>query len=120
MPTAPLRPCNHPGCRELVAKGCCKAHTRQREQERGSAHERGYTRQWSRAAAAFRQRHPTCAMCEAAGRVTPATCVDHIVPHKGDMVLFNDVNNLQSLCASCHSTKTANEDGGWGRAIAKR
>lgn len=117
MPTAPLRPCNHPGCRELVAKGCCKAHTRQREQERGNSHERGYTRQWSKAAAAFRQRHPTCAMCEAAGRVTASAVVDHIHPHRGDAELFWDEANWQALCASCHGVKTSTEDGGFGNAV---
>ncbi|MEP2204764.1 MAG: HNH endonuclease signature motif containing protein [Tateyamaria sp.] len=37
-------------------------------------------------------------MCNA-----PATVVDHIIPHRGDEALFNDRNNLQSLCTPCHS-----------------
>ncbi|WP_327198035.1 HNH endonuclease [Sporanaerobacter acetigenes] len=28
--------------------------------------------------------------------------VDHIEPHKGNEDLFYDINNLQSLCKSCH------------------
>jgi len=46
-----------------------------------------------------------------AERVAPATVVDHIEPHKGDEELFYDINNLQSLCKSCHDRKTAKEDG---------
>ncbi|NMA84113.1 MAG: HNH endonuclease [Epulopiscium sp.] len=36
--------------------------------------------------------------------------VDHIKPHKGNEDLFYDINNLQSLCKSCHDRKTAKED----------
>jgi len=35
----------------------------------------------------------------------PATVVDHIIPHRGDEALFNDRNNLQSLCAPCHNRR---------------
>lgn len=31
------------------------------------------------------------------------------------MRLFWDPSNWQPLCAGCHSTKTAKEDGGFGR-----
>jgi hypothetical protein len=34
----------------------------------------------------------------------PAKVVDHIVPHRGDMSLFWDRANWQSLCANCHSS----------------
>jgi hypothetical protein len=47
--------------------------------------------------------YPLCALCHRSGRITPATVVDHIVPHNGDPALMWDVENLQSLCASCHS-----------------
>lgn len=32
--------------------------------------------------------------------------IDHIKPHKGDKALFFDMNNVQTLCKSCHSKKT--------------
>ena len=60
---------------------------------------------------------PLCRMCSAMGRVTMATVVDHITPHKGDMARFWDWNNLQSLCVACHSRKTAREDGGFGNRM---
>ena len=43
-----------------------------------------------------------------------ATIVDHIVPHKGDLALFYDQTNWQSLCKRHHDIKTAAEDGGFG------
>ena len=43
-------------------------------------------------------------MCEEQGRVTLATVVDHIEPHRDDLELFWDrENNWQGLCSSCHS-----------------
>lgn len=41
-------------------------------------------------------------MCKQVGRVTAATVVDHIKPHRGDESLFYDAANLQSLCKPCH------------------
>ena len=38
--------------------------------------------------------------------LTPATVVDHIVPHRGDHALFWDEQNWQPLCKSCHDKKT--------------
>lgn len=31
-----------------------------------------------------------------------ATVVDHVKPHRGDLELFLDRTNLQSLCKPCH------------------
>ncbi len=50
-------------------------------------------------------------------RITLATVVDHIKPHKGDERLFFDINNLQPLCKPCHDRKTAKEDGRWRRKV---
>jgi predicted kinase len=57
-----------------------------------------------------RERHlfknPRCVMCLASNRQTVANEVDHIIPHRGDELLFWDRENYQSLCKSCHSEKT--------------
>jgi len=82
---------------------------------RGTAHERGYTYTWRKARKRYLAANPLCRECEAEGRVTPATEVDHIIPHNGDMDLFWDEDNWQGLCKPHHSSKTAKEDGGWGR-----
>lgn len=49
---------------------------------------------------------PTCRHCREKGIVRAAAEVDHIVPHRGDMTLFLDYDNTQSLCKPCHSVKT--------------
>jgi len=41
-------------------------------------------------------------MCAEQGKVTPATVVDHVKPHKGDQQLFWDKTNHQALCKLCH------------------
>lgn len=73
---------------------------------RDSAHRRGYDRRWQRTSRQWLAEHPLCVTCLAAGRTTAATCVDHIVPHRGEMELFWRETNWQSLCNSCHSAKT--------------
>lgn len=61
-----------------------------------------------------------CQECKRNGLLTPlnkgdgSAHVDHIKPHQWNRELFYDLDNLQSLCVSCHSTKTASEDGGFG------
>ena len=76
---------------------------------RGTATERGYTSRWARVAAEYRRQHPYCVMCDKQGIVSPAECVDHVVPHQGNDKLFWDESNWQSLCWACHNNKTANE-----------
>lgn len=62
-------------------------------------------------------RQPLCVMCQQQGRDTIATIVDHIIEHKGNAELFWDVNNHQSLCASCHSaSKQMQEIHGYSQA----
>ena len=111
MPWAPKRPCRHPGCKELCDKGVyCKRHTKEEAQTydrfRGTATQRGYDSRWVKARKAFLARNPLCAYCEKAGRLVPATVVDHIIPHRGDKALFWDVSNWQPLCKMCHDKKT--------------
>lgn len=57
--------------------------------------------------------NPICVMCDQMGRTTAATVVDHKIPHKGDVSLFFDPDNLQSLCKTHHdSSKQAAEKRG--------
>jgi 5-methylcytosine-specific restriction protein A len=110
--------CRAPGCPVSVVRGYCATHERDRQRGRGSQRARGYTRRWERRAALFRSRYPLCGMrpggqapvmsaCHDQGRVTVATLVDHVVPHRGDVTLFwDEAGNWQSLCAACHVRKT--------------
>lgn len=75
--------------------------------------QRGYNYKWQKA----RERHlldsPLCVYCARLGRTTAATVVDHITPHRGDMTLFWDQTNWQSMCKPCHdSVKQAEESNG--------
>ena len=108
MPKSPRRPCRYPGCPNLCDHGVyCNDHSDySADRLRGSAAERGYDGKWRKARARFLREHPLCVKCREQGKLTPATVVDHIIPHRGDPVLFWDENNWQPLCRDCHGVKT--------------
>ena len=108
MPKAPKRPCRYPGCPNLCDKGvyCSKHIQSSSDRMRGGAETRGYDARWRKARKVFLQQHPLCAECKQNGKLTPATVVDHIIPHRGDKQLFWDEANWQPLCKSCHDRKT--------------
>lgn len=71
-----------------------------------------YGAKWQRRRLRFLGKHPLCAMCANAGRIVPATVVDHRQPHKGDLALFWNEVNWQALCKTHHdSNKQAEERG---------
>ena len=70
------------------------------------------SRRWRTVSQGFLHHHPLCASCEAQGKVEPATCVDHIRPHRGDQAMFWDSANWQPLCHTCHGLKTSMETRG--------
>ena len=112
MPTKPKVPCQHPDCPELVPAGAkfCEKHKPLHPEEIRSASSRGYGRAWQKASKKYLESHPLCVRCLQEGKYTKATVVDHITPHRGDMVLFWDRENWQSLCKRCHDKKTWTED----------
>ena len=65
---------------------------------------------WRNLRASVLSEEPLCRMCDQQGRVTAATVVDHVREHKGDRKLFFDRENLQPLCASCHSGRKRVQD----------
>lgn len=103
MPTLPplFRPAHLGPRRRAEAR-------RQQEQaqRRGTAAERLYDARWQRTSTAWRKQpeNALCVCCRANGVVKLAELVDHIVPHKGDLELFWDQANWQSLCDRCHQT----------------
>lgn len=62
------------------------------------------TANWAKLRKCQLTREPLCRFCKRLGDINPANTVDHIKPHKGNMDLFFDRNNLQSLCKTCHSS----------------
>lgn len=92
-------------CREVVEGKCGNCH-RPQVDSRESAHQRGYNRRWRGASKGFLAKNRWCVECLAADRKTLAQVTDHIVPHRGDMLLFWNRDNWQPLCKKCHDRKT--------------
>ena len=118
MPLRAPSACNEPGCSGLTNKRFCDKHERKRQQlvdsKRPSAAKRGYGSKWRRLSKLFLQKNPLCTICLASGIVKASELVDHIKPHLGNKILVWLQSNWQALCWSCHSKKTAKEDGGFG------
>lgn len=71
---------------------------------------------WRRGRALFLAQHPLCRRCTDLGRVTAATVVNHIVPHRGDWSLFRDWDNWEPLCKPHHDGIVQSEErSGWLR-----
>ena len=104
------------GCGALV-QGACPHCRKARDRARPNANARGYCSViWRRFRAVQLSQSPLCVICQAAGRLTAADCVDHIRPVSGpDDVRFLDFGAVQSLCFTCHSRKTATEDSTFAR-----
>lgn len=121
-PQKAKRPCLSSGCKDFASnKGYCDKHqsrVKQRDRDRGTAHQRGYDAEWKKHRDQFLLENPLCVDCRKKGYVMPATVVDHIVPHKGDKDLFWDKTNWQPLCETHHNIKTASEDrGAWSPVV---
>ena len=94
----------------------CEAHQRQSRQRDDALRTREqpwrrwyWTQRWRAKARAQLRAQPCCAECAKRGMVTVATVCDHVIPHRGDPDLFWQ-GEVQSLCATCHSsTKQAEE-----------
>jgi 5-methylcytosine-specific restriction protein A len=79
------------------------------DNRRGTRTERGYDNRWLRASKLFLAEHPLCVQCEREGKSEGAYCVDHIIPHRGDVGLFWDSDNWQPLCRRHHNQKSRKE-----------
>lgn len=109
MPRKAKRPCCHPGCSSLTEERYCKEH-KPLHNVRPSASSLGYGNKWRNTSKQYLRAHPLCVRCSLEGKYTQATVVDHIIPHRGDKLLFWDNTNWQSLCKPCHDRKTWKED----------
>ena len=113
------RLCRVAGCNGLAEypERYCSKHLylKRRDEERantflgGKQFTTGYselynTPKWKSLSRKQLKEHPFCTICG-----NKATEVDHIVAHKGNLDLFYNEDNLQSLCHECHSKKTLEE-----------
>ena len=119
MPAKPKRPCAKPGCFKLVEAGYCAKHKQDDKKQRAEAarHYDIYLRDQksklfykSRAWQAARQRVLTrynylCQDCLRENRITQADTVHHRVEISKVWSKRLDMDNLVSLCASCHNRR---------------
>lgn len=89
------------------------------KQERQDFNAMYATKQWR----TFRQiqlsKQPLCAGCLADGRIVAAEHIDHVFPWSAinEQAFYHNI--FQSLCASCHSSKTSLEHKGIYRRYGK-
>ena len=102
----PLRQCNKPGCLKLTKGTYCEDHKPIVDEMRPTASQRGYNYEWQKYRLIFLTRNPLCVSCLSRDVYTAATVVDHIKDHKGNVNLFWNEQNHQSLCKHCHDVKT--------------
>jgi 5-methylcytosine-specific restriction protein A len=113
MPTAPPRACLVAGCPGYaVVRGRCREHARgmyqQREQQRGTATQRGYDATWRRVRAQVLARDRwQCVLCASRGHITIAEECDHILPLVDGGTHAPD--NLRALCRACHQERHAQD-----------
>jgi 5-methylcytosine-specific restriction protein A len=118
----PSTVCSEPGCPALAQQGraYCMEHLRRHVamREHPALRRQQFYRspEWRE----FRQQAlellpPVCAAC---GRTDVAIELDHIIPVRRRPDLALELGNIQGLCKSCHSRKTAAIDGGYGNQRA--
>ncbi|MEK4606553.1 HNH endonuclease [Geobacillus sp. FSL W8-1251] len=133
MPNRPLKPCNKIGCTNLTRDRYCEQHKhlaekRQRSRQNDKEYDKYkrnqqarafyHSKEWERTRLAVLARdNYLCQRCLNEKRITRAVVVDHIRPLLVDWERRLDMNNLQSLCASCHNRKTAEDKRRYGQGV---
>ena len=111
----PATPCRAIGCPNLVTsrlmRGYCDDHADQRhgwaktQAIKGNTTQRGYGYAWQKLRQTIFERDGyLCQVCKRAGRITPATEIDHIKNKASGGT--DESDNLQAICKTCHKIKT--------------
>lgn len=114
MPSKLKKPCAHQSCPSLAASGerYCDKHKsankiyyQQKKRINSERNLREDSRRWRRLRLIYLRANPLCVECEKHKELVPATEVHHII----DVVRGGSdaEENLEALCKSCHSRKTA-------------
>ncbi|WP_090951771.1 HNH endonuclease [Parageobacillus thermantarcticus] len=119
MPSKPLRPCNKIGCTNLTRDRYCEQHKHlAKQRQRSRQNDKDYdkykrnqqarafyhSKEWERIRlAALARDNFLCQHCLRNNRITPADMVHHIIEIKRDWSRRLDLDNLISLCNSCHN-----------------
>ena len=132
MPTVPsATKCSSLGCHNIKAKfsSLCIEHGGKdsfnhkrynNKDKRKLAVHKYHTKQWQTLRQIQLSQHPICAGCKSEGIIAAAQHVDHIFPWQqiGEMAFTHNI--YQSLCQSCHSSKTYLEQQGIFRAYGDK
>ncbi|WP_027107125.1 HNH endonuclease signature motif containing protein [Ligilactobacillus ceti] len=117
MPRKPKRPCSFPNCPELTDGRFCEKHLKE-DNKRYEKYGRKYKphlrygRAWKRIRDKYVKTHPFCEMCYKNGILVEVEQVHHKLPLAEGGT--HDINNLISLCQSCHSKVHAKRGDRWG------
>lgn len=114
MPAKLKKPCACPSCPSLVASGekYCDKHKStskiyypQKKRINSERNRCEDSRRWRRLRLIYLRANPLCVDCKAHNELVSATEVHHII----DVVRggSDSEENLEALCKSCHSRKTA-------------
>ena len=68
-----------------------------------------HSTRWYRLRNSQLRREPLCRHCKQEGKLSLATVVDHVIPHRDDPTLFWK-GELQSLCTTHHSSGKQREE----------
>ena len=112
--------CKQPGCCRTIDadsghKYCAEHQAQERAElerkkiymqnvQRGAWDELYRTPKWQTLRAEKLKQNPNCEICG-----EPATEVHHKVPHRGNLELFLNWDNLMSICNKCHRLQTQKE-----------
>ncbi len=119
MPWKPNKPCAIHGCPVLAPAGhaYCAEHEAQRQkrvdENRTSQSRKNYGYKWQNYSKRYLKLNEYCIKCPNKSEV-----VDHIIPVESGGSMWDPLNH-QPMCKSCHSRKTASEDGGFGNIKRK-
>ena len=115
MPYQNKTPCNYPRCSELIGPGksYCPAHKKETARQKNKQRKRDpniarfySSGAWQKTRKIYITNNPLCRRCLNKDIVRKSDVVDHIIPIKIDWNKRLDQDNLQSLCNSCHASKS--------------
>lgn len=102
--------CTYPGCRCIVDRGRCQRHAKENRSHRNGKSDPFYSsHSWRKLRALKISADPCCEDCAKRGLVKAADEVHHVVARSVDASIAMDIDNLMSLCKTCHSRRTVRE-----------